>query len=56
MISLGHVGVGAMDVLGVGGDDVRSERAERVLHELHVGVEVAGPAVSARVATNSGSR
>ena len=31
-----------MDVLGLGGDDVRGERAERVLHQLHVGVEVAG--------------
>ena len=38
---LGHVAVRAVDVLGLRGDDVGGERAERVLHELHVGVEVA---------------
>ena len=38
---LGHVGVRAMDVLGLRGDDVGGERAERVLDQLHVGVEVA---------------
>ena len=42
MIVLGHVGVRAVDVLGVRGDDVGGERAERVLHQLHVVVEVAG--------------
>ena len=53
---LGHVAVRAVDVLGLRGDDVGGERAERVLHHLHVGVEVARPGVSASEARNSGSR
>ncbi len=37
---LRDVAVGAVDVLGVRGDDVVGERAERVLHHLHVVTEV----------------
>ena len=37
----GHVAVRAMDVLGVRCDDVVGERAECVLHHLHVSAEVA---------------
>ena len=53
---LGHVAVRAVDVLGLRGDDVVGEGAERVLHHLHVGVEVARPARLGEAATNAGSR
>ncbi len=39
---LRDVAVAAVDVLRLGGDDVVGEGAERVLHQLHVVVEVAG--------------
>ena len=40
---LGDVAVGAMDVLGVRGDDVGGERAKCVTHHVHVVVEVERP-------------
>ena len=39
---LGHVAVGAVDVLGVRCDHVGGERRERVGHHLHVVVEMSG--------------
>ena len=46
---LGDVVVGAVDVLGPGGDAVLGEAAEGVLHHLEVGVEVAGAGVVGQV-------
>ena len=41
---LGHVAVRAVHVLGLRGHDVVGERAERVLHHLHVRIEMTRPA------------
>ena len=51
---LGHVGVGAVDVLGDGLDAVLGEPAERVADELEVGVEVARSLLAGEVGEEVG--